>query len=151
MHFDPSLPDVRHSPFREPAIVQRSLHNAGGGHKPVAPVTAGGFVHLGRMDSQPDKGPSPRARSFPLFPVAQPHTPPQPLVQFRHFAIGLTDTEVVQPTHHVAPELQQQCPHGHAATATGDFLYSFSEPFERFLRPYDSSPAYLEPEEGAVG
>src|SRR5205823_699253 len=101
MHFDPSLPDVRHSPFREPPIVQRSLHNAGGGHKPVAPVTAGGFVHLGRMDSQPDKVPSPRARSFPLFPVAQPHTPPQPLVQFRYFAIGLTDTEVVQPTHQV--------------------------------------------------
>src|SRR5439155_19114282 len=57
----------------------------------------------------------------------------------------------VQPTHHVAPELQQQCPHGHAATATGDFLCSFSEPFERFLRPYDSSSPYLKAEKGAVG
>src|SRR5207249_11601987 len=123
MHFDPSLPYVGHSPFREPPIVERSLDNAGGGHKPIAPVTAGSFVHLRRMDAQPDEMPPPRARSFPLFPEAQPHPSPQPLVQFRYWAIGLADTEVIEPAHHIAPEFCEQPAHRNAPAATGDFLY----------------------------
>jgi len=54
MKIDPLLPQTGHSPFLQPAIVQRLLRNACSGHKPVTPVAARGFEHLCRMDSQPD-------------------------------------------------------------------------------------------------
>ena len=49
MHLNPLLLEVGHFPFRQPFIVQRSLHNARTGHKPVGPMTASGFEHLRPM------------------------------------------------------------------------------------------------------
>jgi len=46
MQFDPLLPQARHSPLFQPAIVQRPLNDFRTGHPPVASVTARGFVHL---------------------------------------------------------------------------------------------------------
>src|SRR5947199_4545716 len=151
MHVDPSLPYAGHSLFRQPAIVQRSLNNAGSSHPPVTASATTGFVHLCRMDTQPDEMSPPCARPFPLLPVAQAHTPPQPLVEFRDNAIGLADTKVIHPSYHVAPEFCQQPAHRNAPAATGDLLDSFFEPFERLIRPHDSAPAYLKAEEGAAG
>src|SRR5437879_804034 len=79
MHVDPSLPYARHSLFRQPAVVQRSLNDAGSSHPPVTASATAGFVHLRRMDAQPDEMSPPCARPFPLLPVAQAHAPPQPL------------------------------------------------------------------------
>jgi hypothetical protein len=66
MHSDPLLPEVGHSPFRQPAIVQRALHKAGAGHPPIAAMAAGGSVNLRRVDAQPDEVPPPDAGALPL-------------------------------------------------------------------------------------
>src|ERR1035441_2221359 len=150
MHLDPSLPSAWHSLFRQPLIVQRSLHNARPSHPPVTPATAAGFVHLRRVDAQPDEMPPPCARPFSLLPVAQAPPPSQPLVQFRYPAVGLADPKVVQPAHHVAPEFCKQPAHRYAPAATRDMLNPFFEPFEGLVRPHDSAPAYLKAEEDAA-
>src|SRR5262245_15164699 len=103
MHIVPVLPQIWHSPFRQPAIIQRSLDNARSGHKPVTTVAARGFVHLCPVDAQPDELSPPRARSLPLFPVVHAHTSPHPLVQLRDDTIGLAETKVVHPAYHVSP------------------------------------------------
>src|ERR1051325_9967765 len=102
MHFKPLSRYGWYTPFRQPAIVQRSLDNSRPGHKPVTPVTASGFGHLRRVNPQPDELPSPGTRTLPLFPVVHPNASSQPLIQFRHYPIELADPKIVQPPHDVA-------------------------------------------------
>src|SRR5512146_3189965 len=150
MHLDPLLPDAGHSSFRQPACVQRPLDDAGAGHPPISAMTARGFVNLRRVDAQADEVAPPSTGALPLFPVVHAHPPPQPLVHLRYLSIGLADTEVVQPSHHVAPQLAYHAIRRDAAAATGDGLYSFLEPRSSLLRPYDLTPANLKAEKGAV-
>src|SRR5262245_5257484 len=114
-------------------------------------MAARGFVHLLPVDAQPDELPPPRARSLPLFPVVHAHTPSHPLVQLRDDSIGLAETKVVHPAYHVSPELPQHAEGRYPSAAAGYFLYAFLEPFECLLRPDDSSPVNLKPQEGTFG
>src|SRR3974377_775016 len=125
MHLDPLLPDAGPSSFRQPARVQRSLDNAGAGHPPVSPMTARGFVNLRRVNAQANEVPPPSAGALPLFPMVPAPPAPQPLVHCRYLSIGLADTEVVQPSHHVAPQFAQHAIGGAAPPATVAGLYPF--------------------------
>ena len=91
-------------------------------------LTAGGFVHLRRVDAQANEVSPPSTGALPLFPVVHAHPPPQPLVHRRDLSIGLADTEVVQPSHHVAPQFAQHAVGRDATAATGDGLHPFLEP-----------------------
>ena len=55
------------------------------------------------LDAEGEQLPDPGSAVLPLFPVAAPHPSPQPLVQLQHLPIGVTDPEIVQPSHHIAP------------------------------------------------
>jgi hypothetical protein len=48
------LPEAGHSPFRQPSIFQRALHDAGACHPPISAMAAGGFVNFCQTDAQPD-------------------------------------------------------------------------------------------------
>src|SRR5512136_1634948 len=149
MHLDPLLPDAGHSPFRQPARVQRPLDDAAAGHPPISAMAAGGFVNLRRVDAQANEVPPPSTGTLPLFPVVHTDPPPQPLVHCRYLSIGLADTEVVQPPHHVAPQFAQHAIGRDAPAATGDGLYSLLEPRSGLFRPHNPAPANLKAEEGA--
>src|SRR6267143_4419177 len=92
--------------------------------------------------------PPPGARSLPLFPVAQPHSSPNPLVQLQHLSVGVADSKIVQPAHRVTPKLFHSPGHRNAPAATGDLLNPFLEPPQRLLRPHHLGPANSKAEKG---
>src|SRR5262245_5396569 len=150
MQFDPLCLQIRHPLFPQPRIVQCALYDPVATHPPVSATTATGLAHLLRADAQRDEMPPPCARSLPLFPVTQPHASPQPLVQLQHLSIGVADTEIIQPTHRVTPQLFQPSGHRDAPTASGNLLDPFLEPSERLVRPHHPASLDHEAKESAT-
>jgi hypothetical protein len=71
--------------------------------------------------------------------MVEPHTPPDPVVELQHLAIGLADAKVVHPAHGVAAQFVDDVLHGMTAVAAGDLPDSLLEPRVRFCRPFDRS------------
>jgi hypothetical protein len=68
MQLDPLVSQARHSPFRQAGVIQRLLAHGRPSHEPLTPVAARGFVHLRRMDAQPDELPPHHHIRLPITP-----------------------------------------------------------------------------------
>src|SRR5689334_15944708 len=147
MQLDPLFRQVGHSPFRQPAIGQRLLHQTAAGHEPVSPTTARGFGHLRPGNAQTEQLPSPMAGAFPALPEVEPDPPSQPLVQLGHHRVTLAEAKIVQPPDRVAPQFPQHAEGRNPAAAAGDFSNPLLEPCLCFPGPLDPAPAYLEAKE----
>src|SRR5262245_1116467 len=62
----------------------------------------------------------------------------------------MADTEIVQPTHRIAPQLFQPSGHRDAPTATGNLLDPFLEPSQSLVRPHHPASLDGKAKEGAT-
>ncbi|MPN33802.1 hypothetical protein SDC9_181294 [bioreactor metagenome] len=90
-----------------------------------------------------------RARPAPLFPIAHPDAPSQPLVQFRDRPVVLADAEVAQPAPHVLPQLVQPIGHRYPPASAGEFLHPVLEGHQLLVQPADLAPVDGEAQEAA--
>ncbi len=138
------------------------MHKAVLTHAPIPFAASAGFVNLAGIHSQLDEvapsGARPVAsaslhpcgaacrlavslRSAPLFPIVEPHSPPDPFVQLQHSSAGVADAKVVHPPHGVAAQFVDDVLHGVTAVAAGDFFDLQLEPRECLCCPLHLSPA----------
>ena len=98
---DPLLPHVRDTLLPKPVLGQCPLDYAVTAHTPIAFAAASGEFHLVSRYAQCRQVPTSCTRAFPLFPVAQPDSSPEPLVQAHQFVAAATCPEVVEPAPYI--------------------------------------------------
>lgn len=91
-----------------------------------------------------------RTRPAPLFPIAHPDAPSQPLVQFRDRPVVLADAKVSQPASHVLPQLVHPVRHRHSPASAGEFLHAVLECRQLLFLPADFAPIDGEAQKAAL-
>ena len=97
MKVNPLLPYVGHTLLPPRLRVQGPLDETVARHAPVPLAAPRGPLDLVTRAPQGQQRASARARSLPLFPVAQPHAPPEPLGPFDPLRIALAVADVMEP------------------------------------------------------
>ena len=116
--FAPQVFHAEQSLLLEPCIGHGLLRHRGPGH---APVTQAAHAMLDRgleRHTQTQHMSNLGARPAPLFPVAHPHAPPDPLVQFGDWPVILADAEVAEPAPQVLGEFLQSVVHRYRSRPT---------------------------------
>ena len=86
----------------QPLVGQGTLNDAVGTHSPVSFAASRRHVHLLARDTQRKKMTAARSGLFPLLPIVQAHSSPDPFGQFHNLIVGVADAEVVEPAGDVA-------------------------------------------------
>ena len=120
----------------QPAVGQGTLNDAVGTHPPIPLAAARSHVDLLTRNPQGEEMASPRARLFPLLPVVEPHSSPDPFGQFHDLIVGVADAEVVEPAGDVAAQFVDDVPHAVPPIASGHFPHPLLEPCVGLGRPH---------------
>src|SRR5438094_379595 len=60
------------------------------------------------------------ATSAPLFPIAHPHSTPQPVIQFRNGRVILAQSVVTHPSSHILREFVHSVIHRYSPASSGE-------------------------------
>ncbi len=145
----PLLPHVGDTLFPQPRLGQGALDDAIARHPPIPFATPRGEVDLVARDAQGEQMASAGARPFPLFPVAQPDPPPQPLVQLDHLRIAAAVAEVLEPARDLPFERCKTGGHRLPVAPCGDLTDPLLEPCDGGISPVQLPASQLEAEEAA--